>query len=69
MLSKFISDMNLKFNELENIKEKLEYQDKFNYLYNAIPEDLALKSNILSCEPNWEETTTHLIKIFFQLNV
>jgi len=55
--------MNLKFKELENLKEKLEYQDKFNYLYSAIPEDLAIKSNILSCEPNWEETTSHLIKV------
>jgi len=66
-LSIFISDMNLKFKELENLKEKLEYQDKFNYLYSAIPEDLAIKSNILSCEPNWEETTSHLIKVSQQL--
>jgi len=59
--------MNLKFKELENLKEKLEYQNKFNYLYSAIQEDLAIKSNILSCEPNWEETTLHLIKVSQQL--
>jgi len=66
-LSIFISDMNLKFKTLENLKKKLEYQDKFNYLYSIIPDDLAIKSNILCCEPNWEETTTRLIKVSQQL--
>jgi len=60
-LSIFISRMNIKFKELENLNAGLEFQDKFDYLYNAIPEELAIKSNLISQQENWEETTKHLI--------
>ncbi len=57
----FISNMNIKFKELENLKAGLDFQDKFDYLYNSIPEELASKSNLLCQEKNWEEITQHLI--------
>jgi len=66
-ISIFISEMNLKFKELEKLNVSLDYQDKFKYLYSSIPEDLAIKSNIISCLPNWDTTTNHLITVSQQL--
>jgi len=62
-LSIFISNMNIKFNELEVLKEKLSEQDKFDYLYNSIPEELATKANLLTMKGNWEKITTDLVEI------
>ncbi|KAL6612118.1 hypothetical protein U3516DRAFT_369654 [Neocallimastix sp. 'constans'] len=45
-LAIFISRMNLRFLELSNLKESLDFREKFDYLYNAIPEELAVKYNI-----------------------
>jgi len=66
-LSIFISNMNLKFKELENLKAGLEFKEKFDYLYNAIPEELAIKTNLISHQNNWEDTTKHLINTSQQL--
>eukprot|EP00833_Pecoramyces_ruminatium_P007196 jgi/Orpsp1_1/1181228/evm.model.c7180000076365.1 len=66
-LTIFISRMNLKFKELTSLNENLEFQEKFDYLYNAIPEELAIKSNIISHQVSWEDTTSHLIKVERQL--
>jgi len=60
-LSIFISNMNLKFKELENLKAGLEFKEKFDYLYNAIPEKLAIKTNLISHQDNWNDTTKYLI--------
>ncbi|OUM62388.1 hypothetical protein PIROE2DRAFT_11348 [Piromyces sp. E2] len=60
-LSIFISNMNIKFKKLENLKVTLAYSDKFDYLYNSIPEELAIKSNLISQTENWENTTKYLI--------
>ncbi len=60
-LSIFISNMNLKFKELENLSAPQDFQDKFDYLYNSIPQELAIKTNLISHQTNWEDTTKHLI--------
>jgi len=66
-LSIFISDMNLKFKELKELNVDLDYQEKFKHLYSALPEDLAIKSNILRCDPDWKQMTEYLIKVNQQL--
>jgi len=66
-LTIFISKMNLKFKELANLNENLDFQEKYDYLYNAIPEELVLRSNIISYQDSWEDTTSHLIKVERQL--
>ncbi|ORX63851.1 hypothetical protein BCR32DRAFT_251402 [Anaeromyces robustus] len=66
-LSIFISNMNMKFNELEQLKSPLKDSEKFDYLYNSIPEELAIKTNIIDHQENWEETTNYLIKTHQQL--
>jgi len=53
----------MKFNELEVLKEKLSEQDKFDYLYNSIPEELATKANLLTMKGDWETITTDLVEI------
>ncbi len=60
-ISIFISNMNIKFKELENLKAGLDFQEKFDYLYNSIPEDLVIKSNLISQQEDWEKTTQYLI--------
>lgn len=66
-LSIFISNMNIKFNELESLNAAAKDTEKFDYLYNAIPEELAIKSNLISHQENWKSTTEYLIKIEQQL--
>jgi len=66
-LSIFISKMNLKFKELENLKASLEFKEKFDYLYNAILEELAIKTNLISHQDNWDDNTKYLINTSQQL--
>jgi hypothetical protein len=66
-LSLFISKMEFKFKELENLKAPLNFKEKFEYLYNSIPEDLAIKTNLLEYQVSWEETKKHLIQRNIQL--
>jgi len=61
-LSIFISNMNLKFKELENLGEKLEFKEKFIYLFNAMPEELTIKTNLIDLQTDWEDTTKKLIE-------
>jgi len=58
----FISNKNLKFKELENLGEKLEFKEKFVYLFNAMPEELTLKTNLIDLQRDWEDTTKRLIE-------
>jgi len=46
-LSVFISTMNMLYNELEDLKVKLSQRDKFDYLYNSLPEELVIKLNLI----------------------
>ncbi len=62
-LAIFISNMNMKFEELKKLKAEVKYIEKFDYLYNAIPEELAIKSNMLTFEGSWEELTEKIIKV------
>lgn len=60
-LSLFLSRMKLKFKELDNLKSGLDFKEKFNFLYNSIPEELAIKTNLISLGDNWEDVTKGLI--------
>jgi len=63
-LSIFISNMNMKFSELENLKFSIDDKKKFDYLYNALPEELVIKSNLINYkEKTWEEITKYIIEI------
>jgi len=62
-LSIFISNMNIKFTELENLKYTVDDKKKFDYLYNALPKELVIESNFISYEEEtWEEITKYIIK-------
>jgi len=47
-LSIFISNMNIKFSELENLKYTVDDKKKFDYLYNALPKELVIESNLIN---------------------
>ncbi len=62
-ISIFISDMNMKFNELESLGHKLECIDKLDYLYNALTKEVSDRINLLSHKKEkWEEITEHAIE-------
>jgi len=62
-LSIFISNMNMKFSELENLKFSIDDKKKFDYLYNALPEELVIKSNLINYKKKtWEEITKYIIE-------
>ena len=67
-LSVFISTMNMLYNELEDLKVKLSQRDKFDYLYNSLPEDLVIKSNLINHQRVWEEVTKFIIEVNQHLN-
>eukprot|EP00833_Pecoramyces_ruminatium_P004229 jgi/Orpsp1_1/1178261/evm.model.c7180000064607.2 len=62
-LSIFISNMSMKFNELEKLGENLTDKDKIDYLYNTISEDLADKANLLK-ETTWTSATKNLVETY-----
>eukprot|EP00833_Pecoramyces_ruminatium_P015328 jgi/Orpsp1_1/1189360/evm.model.d7180000071416.1 len=51
----FLSYMEIKFDELEELGENVTTEKKINYLYNSLPEDIAQASNILLYRNNWEK--------------
>eukprot|EP00833_Pecoramyces_ruminatium_P006514 jgi/Orpsp1_1/1180546/evm.model.c7180000073837.1 len=51
----FLSYMEIKFDELEELGENLTTEKKINYLYNSLPEYIAQASNILLYRNNWEK--------------
>ena len=61
-LSIFISNMKTKFRELNVLKASPSEQEKIDYLYNSIPDDLALRSNAINFEGNFDEFSELLIK-------
>jgi len=52
---------------IRKFKVKISFQEKFNYLYNAIPEEMAIKTNLISQKTSWEDTTKHLIETLHHL--
>eukprot|EP00833_Pecoramyces_ruminatium_P000541 jgi/Orpsp1_1/1174573/evm.model.c7180000050617.2 len=50
----FLSYIEIKFDELEELRENLTTEKKFNFLYNSLPEDIAQVSNVLY-RNNWEK--------------
>ncbi|ORX44053.1 hypothetical protein BCR36DRAFT_302326, partial [Piromyces finnis] len=51
-----------KLDELEEITEKISFNEKFDYLYNSLPEDLVIKINLLNVVGTWEEIKDYVIK-------
>jgi len=67
-LSVFISNMSMKFNELGDLNNELNQKEKFDYLYNSLPEDLVIKSNLINHQGAWEEVTKFIIEVNRHLN-
>ena len=65
-LSMFISNMNMKFTELERLNVTLKDTDKIDYLYNAVSEELATKSGLLK-ESTWENATKNIVETYQRL--
>ena len=47
--------MNKIFNELSILNKEVPSRDKINYLYNPLPQEIAIRTRILSYERNWDE--------------
>jgi len=43
----FIANMEITFDKLKELEENVNDERKFNYLYNAIPSDIAHLTNLL----------------------
>jgi len=54
--------MKTKFGELSVLKASLTEQEKIDYLYNSIPDDLALKSNDINFQGNFDKFSGLFIK-------
>ena len=54
--------MNNKFAELRNLGVEKTDREKFDYLFNALPEKLILLSNLLNYSNNWKKCCTNIIE-------
>jgi len=49
----FIANMEVTFNKLEELGDKVSDERKFNYLYNALPSDITQLTNMLGFQNDW----------------
>jgi len=49
----FIANMEITFDKLKKLGENVNDERKFNYLYNAIPSDIAQLTNLLGFQNDW----------------
>jgi len=61
-MSLFIASMNNKFAELRNLGIEKTDREKFDYLFNALPEKLILLSNLLNYSDNWKKCCVNIIE-------
>jgi len=61
-LSIFIANMESRFKELSVLKTPLSEQEKIDYLYNSLPDDLALRSNAINFQGTFEKFSELLIR-------
>ncbi|ORX76740.1 hypothetical protein BCR32DRAFT_244263 [Anaeromyces robustus] len=58
----FLSNMEIIFSKLIELNVDINNENKFNYLYNALPYDIIQQTNIISYQEDWEECCEHLKK-------
>ena len=66
-ISLFISNFKQKFKELEKLKAKPSEDDKFNYLYRAMPIELAKDGNMLQFQKDLNGVIENLIQSYNKL--
>jgi len=59
----FISELNIFFNELEDLNNSLSEEEKFNYLCTSISRELAIETNLILYNERWGEASEHLKKV------
>jgi len=60
--SMFLSELKNNFNRLKDLGFEESDEQKFNYLYSALPADLINETNIINFQDDWEECCNHLLK-------
>ena len=59
----FLTNMDKNFNELNEMGVKLTEKEKFDYLYNALPLDMVIKTNLISLQNEaWEKVSSYMIE-------
>jgi len=58
----YLSNLNNIFNELKELNDDISEEEKFNYLYNSLPPELAQATEIITFQDKWEECCDHLKK-------
>jgi seryl-tRNA synthetase len=62
-ISLFISEFNIIFKELEKLDKPLTKEKKCDYLFLSLPDEIAIRTNIIIFQGKWKEVSEHLIKI------
>ena len=59
----FLTNMDKNFNELNEMGVKLTEKENFDYLYNALPLDMVIKTNLISLQNEaWEKVSSYMIE-------
>jgi len=56
----FISELNMLFDKLEDLDRRLTKENKFNYLYTAIPTQISMGIGFTSFKGKWEDASEYL---------
>jgi hypothetical protein len=58
----FLSNMINKFNKLRELNAEPSSDEKFDYLWSALPDDIQSKSNMMEYQDDWDKCCSHMIK-------